>query len=100
MKFSIGERKKPKKTITINFKPIHLWFGAIVFIVAVLVHSFIWSPYIYTYVVCPNESKQVIDSDTNNVCGVIVPQDLSDKKKVQYYNDLLQEEELIWKPLI
>jgi len=86
-RLSIGSKRENAKQVDINLKPKHLWLGGVVFVMAILFHMFVYSPYLETkhYVVCQGETEktEILDNMTQ-VCGVDVPLGMSVEETQQY----------------
>lgn len=85
---SIGSRKPNAKEININFKKKHLVSGLILLVLVIIYYSFILkdSPFMEKYIICPDESRQVLLYNNTQICGIDLPYNMKPKEQVEYYN--------------
>jgi hypothetical protein len=83
---SIGSKKPNAKTIQINFTKWHLFFG-LVFFVVLMVFLSINNSFLYTYVICENGEKQIIQENTSIICDTNIGSYGTIEEKIKRYND-------------
>lgn len=85
-KFSIGSKKENAKQIDINLKPKHIKFAAVIFIIALLVHMFVWSPYIEKEykIECSDGNIIKIEDGLTHACGIIIPPNMQAEEIKEY----------------
>lgn len=91
--FSIGSRKETAKQVDINLNPKHIKFGVVIFILALLFHMFVYSPYLKTEykIVCTNDEEIVkITDNMDIVCGHVLPK--NDMTSEEIYNYMYEKQ--------
>ena len=90
-KFSIGSKRPDAKQININLNPKHLKFGVAFFVLALLFHMFVYSPYLKTELisVCGNETQVIIEDNMSTVCDTIIPFNMT---KEEIFDYLIREQ--------
>ena len=94
-KFSIGSKKKDAKQININLNKNHLRFAGVFFIVALLFHMFVYSPYLEyeLKMVCSDKETVIIEDNMTSACGIILPYNMTGKQIYNYLGELQREKE-------
>lgn len=85
-KFSIGSKKENAKQININLERKHLVFAGVIFVFALLFHTFVYSPYLEKgyQVSCFNGTVIDIEDNMSMVCNLEIPEGLA-KEEIYVY---------------
>ena len=90
MGLSVGSKKPDAKVININLKYRHLLLGLILAL-GLLFFLTDKDTLLTTEVTCPNDVKEIITKETLFICGELVPLHYTNKEKIQYYNNKINE---------
>jgi len=86
---SIGSKREDAKQIDITIQKKHIYFGLIIGVIGLLVHQFIWSPYLIKQdaVVCLDGNVTILEDNMNYICGQYVGDNLTVKEIKQVINN-------------
>ena len=100
-KFSIGSKKPDAKQININLNPKHLWFGGVIFLIVLLFHTFVYSPYLKTdyKITCFDGTEVEIVDNLQQVCDWKLSVNMSRKEIVNYILVQQKDTEFILTPI-
>lgn len=91
MGLSIGSKKPDAKVININLKYRHLILGLILAL-GLLFFFTDKDSLLITEVTCPyTDVKEIITKETLFICGELVPLHYTNKEKILYYNNKINE---------
>lgn len=94
-KLSIGSKKENAKQIDINLNRKHFIFGGVLLVLFVLLHTFIWSPYLVVEqkVLCFNGSEELIVDNMTSVCGVYLPYTMDKEETINWISEYINRNE-------